>query len=77
MSRNTLHKSKIVSFRNWLEAEGWEMEQTKGDYEVLRARKNKRLLLIYDRNGGDHLSYADTYEGVVRAFLKSGKAGRK
>lgn len=77
MSRNTLHRSQLASFRDWLETDGWEIEQVKGDYKVLRARKGKRLLLVYDRIGGDHLSYADTFEGVIRAFLNSRKAGKK
>jgi hypothetical protein len=76
MSRNTLHRSKLDDFREWLKGDGWEMEKTKGDFEVLRARKGKRLLLIYDRHGGDHYSYADTFGGIIRAFLKANKQAK-
>ncbi|MEK3718934.1 hypothetical protein [Paenibacillus sp. FSL R7-0333] len=74
MSRNTLHRSKIQEFREWLAEDGWSLEPTKGAYEVLRARKGKRLLLIYDRHEGDHLSYADKFAGIVQAFIKARKA---
>jgi DNA-directed RNA polymerase subunit RPC12/RpoP len=73
MSRNTLHRSKLGDFREWLKGDGWEMEQINGDYEVLRARKGQRQLLIYDRDGGDHYSYADTFGGIIRAFFKASK----
>lgn len=74
MSRNTLHRSKIQEFREWLVGDGWSLEPTKGAYEELRARKGKRLLLIYDRHEGDHLSYADKFGGIVQAFIKARKA---
>ena len=71
--RNTLHRSKMNDFREWLKLDGWNIEKTKGDYEELRARKGKRLLLIYDRHEGDHYSYADSFHGIVMAFIRSRK----
>ena len=54
-NRNTLHKSKLVDFKNWLIKNGWILEDCKGDYEVVRARKNNKLLLIYDNHRSAHL----------------------
>lgn len=42
--RNLLHKNKLEDFKQWLVECGWEIEPTKGDYEVLRARKDDKRL---------------------------------
>ncbi len=39
-NRNTLHRSKLDGFKRWLEQDGWDLQPAKGDYEVLRARKD-------------------------------------
>lgn len=51
MSRSRLHKSKLMEFRKWLESRGYSQESTKGVYEVLRMRFDKKnLLLVYTKN---------------------------
>ncbi|WP_028562296.1 hypothetical protein [Paenibacillus pinihumi] len=73
-NRNTLHRSKLDGFKRWLEQDGWDLQPAKGDYEVLRARKGRRLLLVYDRHEGNHLSVADANMGVVRSYLRDKEA---
>ena len=40
--RYRLHKSKLEDFKNWLINDGWTIENPKGTWEVLRARKGGR-----------------------------------
>lgn len=74
--RRTLHINKLEDFKKWLVNDGWRIEEPKGIYEVLRARKpgRKHLLLIYKKDSAkEHLSYLDRDEGVIRAFLRDKK----
>ena len=41
-NRNTLSVNKIDDFKVWLEKDGWQLQETKGFYEVLRAVKQGR-----------------------------------
>ena len=73
-NRNTLHINKLEVFKEWLIKEGWEIESTKGMFEVLRARNKvrKRPLIVYRSfNGKEHFSVDDRDMGVVRAFIRS------
>lgn len=77
-NRNTLSVNQVEKFKAYLVAEGWELQEPKGDYEVLRATKEgrKHTLIAYSRlatNGGkqiQHLTLADRDMPIVRAFLK-------
>ena len=78
-NRNTLAVSKLENFKQWLIKYGWEIQETKGCWEVLRATKQgkKYPLIIYRKcktNGGSenivHLSVLDRDMGVISAFLK-------
>ncbi len=70
--RNLLHKNKLDDFRQWLIKEGWVIEPTKGDYEVLRARKgNKPPLIVYARNNiKEHVTVQARDVYIVRAYLR-------
>ena len=77
-NRNTLSVNQVEKFKAYLVADGWELQEPKGDYEVLRATKEdrKHTLIAYSRlatNGGkeiQHLTLADRDMPIVRAFLK-------
>ena len=77
-NRNTLSVNKVEKFKAYLVADGWQIQEPKGDYEVLRATKKSRKhpLIVYyrhDTSGGKelvHYTVLDRDEGVVRAFLK-------
>jgi len=71
--RALLHRSKIGDFKAWLQEDGWQIEKTKGIYEVVRATKpNRKPLIVYtrDNKGGEHMSIQERDEGVVRAYIR-------
>lgn len=71
-NRHTLHISKLEDFKKWLVKDGWKIEEPKGVYEVLRARKQGREnpLIIYTKaDAKEHLSIMDRDSGIVGAFL--------
>lgn len=75
-NRHTLHISKLEDFKKWLVKDGWDIEEPKGIYEVLRARKTGRRspLIVYRKaDVKEHLSIMDRDVGVVRAFLRDCK----
>lgn len=69
--RSRLHITHKDKFIEWLKKDGWTIETPKGDYEVIRARKGKRILLAYERNDmKEHYTVRDCDMGVVAAFLR-------
>ena len=72
-NRHTLHISKLEDFKKWLVKDGWEIEEPKGIYEVLRARKYGRQnpLIVYTKaDAKEHLSIMDRDSGVIGAFFR-------
>ena len=72
-NRALLHRSKIEDFKSWLQEDGWQIEHTKGIYEVVRATKEGRKpLIVYtrDNNGKEHITVQSRDEGVVRAYIR-------
>ena len=76
-NRHLLAINKLEDFRNWLLKNGWQIEETKGKYEVLRARKSteKLPLIVYkkDKDGLIHLSVSDWNAKYVADFINSKK----
>jgi len=73
-NRNTLHINKLDDFKKWLLSDGWEILDTKGDYEIIRAIKDKRLLSGYKKlEAKEHISLLDRDMDIVRAYLKARK----
>lgn len=71
-NRSLLHKKKLEPFKNWLLANGWKLEEPKGEYEVLRARYSEKQepLIIYEKlDAKEHLTVMDKDFNIVRAFL--------
>lgn len=72
-NRKLLHRNKIEDFKSWLQADGWQIEQTKGIYEIVRAKKGDRKpLIVYTRDskGSEHITVQSRDEGVVRAYIR-------
>jgi hypothetical protein len=73
-TRSILHRSKLDSFKDYLKANGWIIQDPKGTYEVLRAvnpEVQKRPLIIYDGKSKEHFSIDDRDFGIVRDFINS------
>ena len=77
-NRHTLSVSSIDKFKKWLITDGWQLQEPKGSYEVLRATKEGKNhpLIVYKRLNTNsdkdlvHYTVADRDMGVVRAYLK-------
>lgn len=80
-NRNTLSINKLEMFRQWLKLNDWQLQETKGVYEALRAVKKDRKypLIVYwrhDTNNGNelvHYTVLDRDMGIIRQFLRSEK----
>jgi len=71
--RNRLHENHTERFKEFLINDGWTIENAKGFYERIRARKGKRLALFYWKHSETHLSYEDKWNGLVSQFLREVK----
>ena len=71
-NRNTLHSNKLDAFRKWLIKDGWTIEEPKGIWEVLRAKKAGRQnpLIVYQKMNKEHLSVLDRDIDVIKRFLQ-------
>lgn len=71
-NRCILHKTHLEDFKRWLIDNDWNLVDTKGDYEVLRAKKDGRQhpLIIFEKiDAKQHYSVMDRDLNVVKAFL--------
>lgn len=73
--RCLLHKNKLEAFKEWLIRKGYEIQDTKGFYEVLRAKKDKNTVIIFAKDRAkEHLSVQDKDRRLVWEFIKDNKA---
>ncbi len=78
-NRHTLAVNILPLFKEYLVKNNWEIQSTKGEYEVLRATHKDRKfpLIVYEKlatNKGTkliHLSVLDRDIAVVNKFLRS------
>lgn len=70
-NRYTLHVSHLPELREWLQAKGYKLlPLSNNPYEVLRARKSKRTVVVYKKlNAKEHLSIMDRDVPLIRIFL--------
>lgn len=78
-NRTTVRHGMLADLKQYLIQSGWKLEEPKGEYEVLRARKPgyPRPLLIHDRtSGGCGYSIDErdkkVYQGWKRSRRKRG-----
>lgn len=57
VDRAILHLSNIDDFSDWLIGKGWQIEEIKDYYEVLRARHQKyeEPIILYRQSGFNHV----------------------
>jgi hypothetical protein len=77
MSRSLLHKPTLDAFTRWLENLGWEVQPTKGCYEVLRMTHPKdespKLgpLLVHRKSEiKEHYTTHGISEDLVRKWIR-------
>lgn len=70
-TRNLLHKIHLEEFREWLIKTGYQIHETKGFYEVLRASKGSKRLIVYQKSDAkEHLSVRDVDYMTIDRFLR-------
>lgn len=69
--RCLLHKNKLDLLKWWLSSRGYEIQATKGFYEVLRAKKDKSTVIVYKKdNAKEHLSVQQKDYRLIRQFIR-------
>lgn len=77
-TRNLLHKSHLEEFKEWLIKTGWQIHDNKGAYEVLRASKGSKWLIVYRRSDAkEHYTVRDLDYTTVGRFLRWRAQGGK
>lgn len=74
--RCLLHQNKLELFKWWLSSRGYEIHAVKGDYEVLRAKKDKVTIIIYKKVGAkEHLTVQQKDYRLIRRFIRETHGG--
>lgn len=69
--RCLLHQNKLDLLKWWLSSRGYEIQATKGIYEVLRAKKDKDTVIIFKKDGAkEHLSVQQKDHRLIRQFIR-------
>ena len=74
--RCLLHKNKLELLKWWLSSKGYEIQPTKGIYEVLRANKGKDTVIVYRKSEiKEHLTVQEKDYKLIRQFIRETKGG--
>lgn len=75
-NRALLHINKLKDFEKWLEKQGYMILPTsKNPYEVLRAKKDKDTVIIYQKGDSkEHLSIMDKDYTLIHKFITESKS---
>ena len=69
-NRCLLSMNRVYDFRKWLEKNGYEIVETKGIFEILRAVKGNEKVIIYKRlNSKEHCTVPDANVRIVKKFI--------
>lgn len=72
--RCLLHQNKLELLKWWLSSKGYEIQATKGIYEVLRAKKDKETIIIYKKDRAkEHLTVQEKDYRLIRQFIRETK----
>ena len=72
--RCLLHKNKLDLLKWWLSSKGYEMQLTKGECEVLRAKKDRNTVIIFEKIGAkEHLTVQQKDHRLIRQFIRETK----
>lgn len=70
-NRHLLHKNKLELFKEWLVSKGYTIQDTKGYFEALRAKKDLHTIVIfYQLDASEHLTVLDKDCWLVMQFIK-------
>ena len=69
--RCLLHQNKLELLKWWLTTKGYEIQPTKGYFEVLRAKKDKDTIIIYRKiEIKEHLTVQQKDYKMIRQFIR-------
>ena len=72
--RCLLHKNKLDRFEWWLKSKGYEIQKTKGIFEVLRAKKGKDTVIVFKKfEAKEHYTVQQKDHKLVRQFIRECK----
>jgi len=73
-NRSLLHISKLDRFKAFLVSKGYQILETKGLYEVLRAKhESEQPLILYKRDRTDHVTLPSTSKKLFFEFKVKNK----
>ena len=73
-SRALLSINVLDEFKDWLKEKGFTIYDTKGIFEVLRAKKENKWVIVFLKTGArEHLSVRDEDVRIVRKFIEERK----
>ena len=72
--RCLLHKNKIEPLKVWLTSSGYELQPTKGIYEVLRATKGKETVVVFRKSlAKEHMTVQQKDKRLIQQFIRETK----
>ena len=72
--RCLLSQNKLDLLKWWLSSKGYEIQATKGVYEVLRAKKDKNTVIIFKQfDKRVHLTVQQKDHRLIRQFIRETK----
>ena len=72
--RCLLHQNKLDLFKDWLRTKGYEIQQPKSIYEVLRAKTDNDTIIIFKKGRAkEHLTVQQKDYKLVRQFINETK----
>ena len=72
--RCLLHQSKLEFLKWWLCSKGYELQDTKSCYEVLRAKKGKETIIIFKQDDKKvHFTVQQKDYRLIRQFITETK----
>ena len=71
ISRCLLHERDFNGFKDYLKANGWNIEKPKNCFEVVRARKkDEKTIILYQRIRTDHATIGWNMEHAYKLVRK-------
>jgi hypothetical protein len=68
--RGFLHQNQVEEFVSWARADGWTIENTKGEYESLRLTRRGEVVVMHQKlSPTEHLTTHNNGTTLVKRWL--------
>jgi hypothetical protein len=69
--RGLLHFNQLPALIEWAKRQGWKQVETKGDFEVLRLRRDRQCAIFHRKSEArEHLTVWGDSERLTKDFLR-------